>query len=56
MRCLYVVRKKWLPQGSGNRDFVSFVKTIKPAVDLVAAECVLDQEYSGAIKGFTLAD
>jgi hypothetical protein len=56
MRCLYVVRKKWLPPRSGNRDFFSFVETIKPPVALVAAECVLGQEKSGAINGFILAD
>jgi hypothetical protein len=53
---VYVVRKKWLPPGNGNRDFFSFVATIKPPVALVAAECVLDQEDSGAITGFILAD
>jgi hypothetical protein len=56
MRCLYVVRKKWLPRESGNRDFFSFVETIKPPVALVAAECVLGQEKNGAITGFILAD
>jgi hypothetical protein len=56
MRCLYVVRKMWLPRESGNRDFFSFVATIKPPVALVAAECVLGQEDSGAIKAFILAD